>query len=41
LITTLGATQWAHVHGAPRSLLFLHDFVLFVAAVCGTLAAFV
>jgi hypothetical protein len=29
------------VHGAPRSLLFLHDFVLFVAAVRGALAAFV
>ncbi len=35
------ATQWAHVHGAPRSLLFLHDFLLFAAAVCGALAAFV
>jgi hypothetical protein len=38
-LATLGATQWIHAHGAPRSLLALHDFALFAAAVCGALAA--
>jgi hypothetical protein len=38
-LATLGATQWVHAHGAPRSLLALHDFALFAAAVCGALAA--
>jgi hypothetical protein len=38
-LATLGATQWIHARGAPRSLLALHDFALFAAAVCGALAA--
>ncbi len=39
-LATLGATQWIHAQGAPpRSLLALHDFVLFAGAVCGALAA--
>jgi hypothetical protein len=39
-LATLGATQWIHAQGAPpRSLLALHDFVLFAGAVGGALAA--
>jgi hypothetical protein len=38
-LATLGATQWIHARGASRSMLALHDFSLFTAAVGGALAA--